>query len=99
MQRTDNSMGGHAPTIGFWATMAGIAGLVYVLSFGPAMWLRQNGKLPSWTNNPLACAYYPIIWVCLTGPRPVREGLIWYAEWGTRRTPERIYDQEMMPSE
>jgi hypothetical protein len=86
------------PTIGFWATVASVAALVYVLSFGPVVWLTDRKVLPGWVHSPAAFVYAPVVHVSLAGPRPVREALIWYAELGAKKYQEPILDDPATPA-
>jgi hypothetical protein len=78
--------------IRFCATSAAIALLVYILSFGPAMWLVDRKIIPVWTKPTVSLVYYPIFWTSMVGPRPVRECVRWYAELGARRRIAPIFD-------
>ena len=67
------------PGVAFWATVALVAVLLYVASFGPACWLRDQGRIPKLAT---ALFYRPLIRAMFDGPRPVRRMLRKYAEWG-----------------
>ena len=84
--------------IRFCATSAAIALLVYVLSFGPAMWLVERKLLPAWTKQTVSYVYYPIFWASMVGPRPVREAVRWYAELGAKRRADNLIDDPAIPS-
>jgi hypothetical protein len=79
-------------TIGFVMVVAAVALLVYVLSFGPAMWLVDRRILPAWSKSAVSVVYYPIFWTSIVGPRPVREAVRWYAELGAKRRADPIFD-------
>ena len=82
------------PILGFVATMVAAALLVYLLSFGPAMWLVDREILPAWSISVVSAVYYPVYWTSTVGPRPVREAIRWYAELGAKRRADRmIFDE------
>ena len=80
------------PTIGFVMMVAAVALLVYLLSFGPAMWLVDRRILPAWSKSAVSVVYYPVFWTSTIGPRPVREAVRWYAELGAKRRADPIFD-------
>jgi hypothetical protein len=80
------------PTIGFVIMVAAVALLVYLLSFGPAMWLVDRRVLPAWSKSAVSVVYYPVFWTSMVGPRPVRELVRWYAELGAKRLADPIFD-------
>jgi hypothetical protein len=80
------------------ATVAAVALLVYLLSFGPAMWLVDRKILPAWTTPTVSFVYYPVFWTSMVGPRPVREAVRWYAELGAKRRPDNLIDDPAIPS-
>jgi hypothetical protein len=86
------------PTIGFWAAVASAAALLYVLSFGPVIWMTDRKILPDWVHSPAAFVYAPVVHVSLAGPRPVREALVWYAELGSRQYKEPLLDDPATPA-
>ena len=86
------------PTIGFWAAVASVAALVYVLSFGPVVWLTDRKIFPDWVHSPAAFVYAPVVQVSLAGPRPVREALVWYAELGAKKYKDRLIDDPATPA-
>jgi hypothetical protein len=79
-----------------WAkwTQAAVVGvpMLYVLSFGPAMWMLDRGILPAQSGSAVGCVYYPIVHGLTEGPRPIRKTIEWYANLGTKPRHERIYD-------
>jgi hypothetical protein len=80
------------------ATSAIVALLLYAVSFGPAIWLVDRKVVPTWTTQTISVLYYPIFWVSMAGPRPVREAVRWYAELGAKRKPEYLIDDPRIPS-
>jgi hypothetical protein len=80
------------PTIGLVIMVAAVALLVYLLSFGPAMWLVDRRVLPAWSKSAVSVVYYPVFWTSMVGPRPVRELVRWYAELGAKRRADPIFD-------
>jgi len=83
------------PTAGFWTTAALVVVLVgYPLSFGPACWWFSTVAMP----NPIRYAslttihykyaprfYWPIGWLAVNGPNPIRRAIRWYAKIGIER--------------
>ena len=86
----------HKPPLAFWATVAGITLLLYVLSFGPAVWLLDRGVLPNASNSIIERVYYPMICGLREGPRPIRRALEWYANLGAKPRDPRIFDNDGM---
>ena len=72
------------PGLAFWATVAVVVGLVYVLSMGPIGCLRQHGfLLRQWQTDVLTGFYSPLIWLFENGPEPVHDLVAWYMGiWG-----------------
>jgi hypothetical protein len=93
-----NSISERKPTIGFWATMAGLAALAYLLSFGPVVWLTDRRIFPEWVHGPAAFVYAPVVHVSLAGPRPIRGALVWYAELGSKQYKEPLIDDPATPA-
>jgi hypothetical protein len=64
------------PGWAFWATVVLLSSSVlYVLSFGPACWLSNDGMISSTTITTV----YPGLWqVVMRGPQPFRRWLRWY---------------------
>lgn len=62
--------------------------LLYVLAFGPAMWIDGSDRLPRWTRRPLYTFYIPMIWLWNEGPGPVRRLVRWYVNPWERSSPE-----------
>jgi hypothetical protein len=85
-------------SIRFYTTAAALVLLAYAISFGPAMWLIDRKLLPAWTKQTVSYVYYPIFWLSMVGPRPVRESVQWYAELGARPRPENLIDDPKIPS-
>ncbi len=86
------------PTIGFWVTSAAAAVLIYLLSFGPAVWLADRRMLPGWMSRPVSVFYAPIFHLSLAGPRPIRHAIVWYGELGTRRYADPLLDDPATPA-
>jgi hypothetical protein len=68
------------PGVAFWATVAVVAVLLYVASFGPACWIaRSNPALVM----PVTYFYWPLTWVALKSPnRLLLDALFEYGNWG-----------------
>lgn len=65
------------PTAGFWLTVALVAVLVYMASFGPACWIESRafyGKILPF--------YGPVEWAITRSPGGER-ALLWYARLGS----------------
>jgi hypothetical protein len=64
-----------------WAkwTLAAVVGVpvLYVLSFGPAVYMAARGLLPNWASNALDIAYRPLVRSSQSIPRI----LYWYADF------------------
>jgi hypothetical protein len=80
------------PTIGFWGAVASAAALVYLLSFGPIVWMTDRMIFPERLHGPAAFVYAPLAHVSLAGPRPVREALRWYADLGSKHRQDPVFD-------
>ena len=80
------------PAIGFWAAVAGFAILVYVLSFGPAVWMLDREVLPASSSSAIELIFYPMVRGMSDGPRPIRRAIEWYAALGARPQQVLIYD-------
>jgi hypothetical protein len=67
------------PSAGFWITVALVAAQVgYPLSLGPACWWLSKSALDDiFPRAPRI--YWPLGWLALNGPEPVRQSLCWYA--------------------
>lgn len=66
-----------------WAKRVAVALLifspiVYVLSVGPTAWLDSRDLLPRWARDAGEHFYYPLGWVFINGPKPVRDAILWY---------------------
>jgi hypothetical protein len=85
-------------TIGFWAAIAAAGAFVYLLSFGPVVWLTDRGFLPACVSKPASFVYYPFFRLSLAGPRPIRNALVWYAELGAKRYKEPLLDDPATPA-
>ena len=74
------------PTPAFWITVALVAVLVgYPLSFGPACWLADRGRVPnSIIYGPLWDAYQPlaVFLANFTSNRPY-DAMIAFGHWGS----------------
>jgi hypothetical protein len=68
------------PGATFWAAIVVVVVLMYPLSFGPACWLTSRGIF---FHTFTARAFYPVVWAATFGPRPIRDGIQWYATVGT----------------
>jgi hypothetical protein len=80
------------PTIRFVAVVSAAAALIYLLSFGPAVWFVDRGILPAWTKPSVSFVYYPVFYTSIVGPRPIREAVRWYAELGAKRRADPVFD-------
>jgi hypothetical protein len=78
------------PGVAFWATVAAVVGLVYVLSIGPATWLNERRFL---SNGAVTTLYAPLFRAYEYGPRPIRQAGDWYlARWSKRSDEGIFYD-------
>jgi hypothetical protein len=76
----------------FWAAILAIVALMYLLSFGPTVWLMDRKIAPASMSPLAAFVYAPIFHFSLAGPRPVREALRWYADLGAQRRQDPVFD-------
>jgi hypothetical protein len=86
------------PTVGFWVTVAAVTALVYILSFGPMVWMVDRKRVPPSVSSAAAFAYAPIFHLSLAGPRPIRVALVWYAELGAKQYKEPLLDDPATPA-
>ena len=68
------------PGVAFWATVAGAAVVLYVLSSGPANLLMYRGILRGRPLTICGAIYWPLRWLMENGPEPVSNAIRWYAE-------------------
>lgn len=65
---------------GVIATAVVLLPMIYVASFGPAVWLMDRSRL---IGAPfVAGVYQPVIWTAFDGPESARRLIRWYALWG-----------------
>jgi hypothetical protein len=69
------------PSVAFWATVVVVVVLVYPLSFGPAVWLVEAGKLP---RGSVYCVYGPLVDLAIYEKHPIAQGLVWWAAPGRK---------------
>jgi len=68
------------PCAGLWITVSLIAVLVgYPLSRGPALWVFYRGSIPDASTATTAAIYWPMDWLVMNGPEPLRELLFSYS--------------------
>ena len=81
--------------VAFWATVLLVGVLVYVASFGPAIWVIDHDDLPAaWAVDAFEIVYRPILWLEDNGPTPISNAIDWYLElWRTSRQPEYLGNQ------
>ena len=68
--------------VSLWITVGVVVAVMYVLSFGPAIWVRDHALHPEWTWPVYLNVYAPIIWLHNHGPEPIRNAIHWYAQLG-----------------
>jgi hypothetical protein len=69
------------PGMAFWAAVALIVVVFYVLSIGPVAWAIRKPWFPTWLNGPVHITYWPITWIEGNGPQPIRSVLGWYGHF------------------
>jgi hypothetical protein len=68
------------PGVAFWATVVVVVAMLYLLSFGPFVWLYTRHQLPNRAAAAGVYVYYPYMVAGLGGgPEPFRSALNWYA--------------------
>ncbi len=70
------------PAAGFWITVALVAVLVYVVSFGPACWIASRTRTDD--AKLFAIAYKPMWWAMYRRVPVIHEILWFYAACGMR---------------
>jgi hypothetical protein len=63
----------------FWATVAVVALVGYLLGFGVTEWLDGNHYLPKWGLEAQLIVFWPIFWMYDNGAQPLRDAIYWYA--------------------
>jgi hypothetical protein len=69
---------GKKPGVAFWATVVVVGALVYVISWGPFVWLASRDFLPGPPGDALTLIYCPVGWMAGHGPEPFQGALTWY---------------------
>ena len=64
------------PGVAFWATVVVVVVLMYPISFGPACWLANRGRIPM---KPVAIVYGPLVDRGIENRSYVERSLLWYA--------------------
>jgi hypothetical protein len=67
------------PGVAFWATVVVVVIVLYVASFGPAVWVIGREWSPDWTYEAFLCVYAPIFLLHESGPLPIHDAILWYA--------------------
>ena len=85
------------PGVAFWSTVTLLAVLLYVSSFGPAIWVIDHNDSPSaWSVDAFEGFYRPIIWIDDNGPAPLTAAIDWYIGlWRELRQPEYMGNQQL----
>jgi hypothetical protein len=52
----------------------------YIICPGPLLWLHGHGLLPAWMFAMAQRLYWPLDWLYLNGPQPIRTALDWYRQ-------------------
>jgi len=65
--------------LAFWCAVALVGVFVYVLSVGPAGYIRRWVTGPGIFNSVYQTVYFPIGILHKHGPSPIRDVLDWYA--------------------
>lgn len=69
------------PTAGFWITVAVVAVLVaYPLSFGLVARMHRNGWFTPRAIEVVRWLYFPIGWLEVNGPEPIRRAIFRYEQ-------------------
>ena len=76
------------PCAAYWTTVALVAIVLYVVSFGPAHWLSMRRII---NREVVSIAYQPVVWVASKNAH-VESAILWYASLGTRATRAEIVD-------
>jgi hypothetical protein len=72
------------PGVAFWVSVMVVVALVaYLLSMGPACWLRAKVDIPDWAVDGIDYAYSPIFWAIWNGPEWFRHIALPYLNWWT----------------
>jgi len=66
------------PGVAFWATVVMVAGLAYVLSSGPVIWLYQHGAIPGWAVSAVELTYGPLDWFMHEAADSFTTPIWWY---------------------
>ena len=70
------------PGVAFWATVVMVLPVLYVLSFGPAVWIASHKE--DQQSLSLNSCYLPVAWVLWHAPRPISNALQSYARIGMK---------------
>ena len=68
--------------VAFWAIVALVVVVLYVVSFGPAVWLTAHHQ-NRFTVPTFEFVYQPILLLCADGPWTIAQAIRWYASFGT----------------
>ena len=72
------------PGVAFWAAVGLSAAVLYVLSFGPVVWLADRDLLPDTAGPVLHFTYRPLIYANMEAQWAVGHWIQWYAELWVR---------------
>ena len=73
--------------VAFWATVAAVGVLGYLLCTGPAIWLESRGLLPPIAQRAFIVVYAPLIWVA-DNSDAVLNLYMWYTDFWRSHEPK-----------
>jgi hypothetical protein len=66
------------PGVAFWATVALVGLVCYVLSAGPAEWLLRRDYVPDRARSLLRIFHMPVYWALVESPEPIGNAIASY---------------------